>query len=153
MDKIDRKILRLLQEDASLTNQALADRVGLSASPCLRRVQALRDAGVIQRTVAILDAKKVGAGFIAFVEVRLERQAEPFSSKFEAAMLKRVEVLDCVFVAGEFDYLLKIAVADLDAFHLFLTQVLTRVDGVANTRSTIPVKWVKQSTALKISDG
>lgn len=153
MDDIDRKILRLLQEDASLTNQALAERVGLSPSPCLRRVQALREAGIIHRMVAVLDAKKVGAGFIAFVEVRLEKQSEPFSAKFEAAMLKRPEVLDCAFVAGEFDYMLKIAVADLDAFHLFLTQVLTRIDGVANTRSTIPVKWVKQSTALKIGGG
>ena len=152
MDKIDRKILRLLQEDASLTNQALAEQVGLSPSPCLRRVQALRDAGIIQRSVAILDAKKIGVGFIAFVEVRLEKQAEPFSAKFEAAILKRREVLDCVFVAGEFDYLLKIAVADMEAFHLFLTQVLTRMAGVANTRSIIPVKWVKQTTALEISD-
>lgn len=152
MDRIDRKLLRLLQQDASLTNQALAEKVGLSPSPCLRRVQALRDAGVIQRTVAILDAKAVGTGFTAFVEVRLEKQAEPFSAKFETAMRNRLEVLDCVFVAGEFDYLLKIAVADIEAFHLFLTQVLTRIPGVANTRSIIPVKWVKQTTALQIAD-
>lgn len=151
MDEIDRKILRLLQEDASLQNQELAARVGLSPSPCLRRVKALEAAGTIRRYVALVDGKAVGAGFVAFVEVRLEKQAEAYSSRFETAILARPEVIEGAFVTGDFDYLLKIAVADLDEFHRFLTQVLTRIDGVSNTRTIIPVKRIKETTAVKIA--
>lgn len=151
MDEIDRKILRILQEDASVQNQDLAARVGLSPSPCLRRVKALEAAGVIRRYVAILDGKAVGAGFVAFVEVRLEKQSEAYSNRFETAVLARAEVIDCAFVTGDFDYLLKVAVADLDEFHRFLTQILTRIDGVANTRTIIPVKRIKETTAVKIA--
>lgn len=150
MDEIDRKILRILQDDASVQNQALAARVGLSPSPCLRRVRALEAAGVIRRYVALVDGKAVGAGFVAFVEVRLEKQAEAYSTRFETAVMGRAEVIDCAFVTGDFDYLLKVAVADLDEFHRFLTQVLTRIDGVANTRTIIPVKRIKETTAVKI---
>lgn len=151
MDEIDRKILRILQEDSSIQNQALAARVGLSPSPCLRRVKALEAAGVIRRYVALLDGKAVGAGFVAFVEVRLERQSETWSIRFETAVLARPEVTRCSFVTGDFDYLLEVAVADLDEFHRFLTQVLTRIDGVANTRTIIPVKRIKDTTAVKIA--
>jgi DNA-binding Lrp family transcriptional regulator len=150
MDEIDRKILRILQEDSAIQNQDLAARVGLSASPCLRRVKALEAAGVIRRYVALVDGKAVGAGFVAFIEVRLEKQAEIYSRRFETAMLGRQEVIDCCFITGDFDYLLKVAVADLDEFHRFLTQVLTRIVGVANTRTIIPVKRIKETSALKI---
>jgi len=150
MDEIDRKILRLLQQDASLPNQDLAAQVGLSPSPCLRRVKALEAAGVIQRYVALVDGKAVGAGFVAFIEVRLEKQVEAYSSRFEKMVLSRPEVTDCAFVTGEFDYLLKVAVADLDEFHRFLTQVLARIEGVSNTRTILPVKQIKATTALKI---
>jgi DNA-binding Lrp family transcriptional regulator len=150
MDEIDRKILRILQQDSSIQNQALAARVGLSPSPCLRRVRALEAAGVIRGYVALLDGKAVGAGFVAFVEVRLERQSEAWSTRFETAILARPEVIEGSFVTGDFDYLLKVAVADLDEFHRFLTQILTRIEGVANTRTIIPVKRIKETTAVKI---
>jgi DNA-binding Lrp family transcriptional regulator len=153
MDDIDRRILRALQEDGAIANQTLAARVGLSPSPCLRRVRALQAAGVIRRTVALVDGKAVGAGFVAYVEVRLEKQSEAFSSRFEAAILARPEVLECAFVTGGYDYLLKVAVADLDEFHGFLTETLARIDGVANTRTTIPVKRIKETTALRIRTG
>ena len=148
MDEIDRKILRILQEDSTIQNQDLAAQVGLSASPCLRRVKALEAAGGIRRYVALVDGKAVGAGFV--IEVRLEKQAEAYSKRFETAMLGRQEVIDCCFITGDFDYLLKVAVADLDEFHRFLTQVLTRIVGVANTRTIIPVKRIKETSALKI---
>jgi DNA-binding Lrp family transcriptional regulator len=150
MDEIDRKILRILQQDSSIQNQALAARVGLSPSPCLRRVRALEAAGIIRGYVALVDGKAVGAGFVAFVEVRLERQSEAWSTRFETAILARPEVIEGAFVTGDFDYLLKVAVADLDDFHRFLTQVLTRIEGVANTRTIIPVKRIKETTAVKI---
>jgi Lrp/AsnC family leucine-responsive transcriptional regulator len=144
MDETDRKILRELAADSSLSNQDLAARVNLSPSPCLRRVRALEASGTIRGYVALIEGAALGAGFVAYVEVRLERQAEAFSQRFESAALSRREVIDCAFVTGDFDYLLKIAVADLDDFHRFLTQVLTRIEGVANTRTIIPVKRIKE---------
>lgn len=144
MDDMDRKILRELATDSSLSNQELAKRVNLSPSPCLRRVRALEDAGVIRGYVALIDGAAVGRAFTAYVEVRLERQSEAFSQRFEAAIAARPEVIDCAFVTGEFDYLLKISVADLADFHRFLTQALTRIEGVANTRTIIPVKHIKE---------
>ncbi len=144
MDDTDRKILRELAADSSLSNQELARRVNLSPSPCLRRVRALEDAGVIRGYVALIDGAALGRAFTAYVEVRLERQSEAFSQRFEAAIASRPEVVDCAFVTGEFDYLLKISVADLADFHRFLTKALTRIEGVANTRTIIPVKHIKE---------
>jgi DNA-binding Lrp family transcriptional regulator len=150
LDDADRRILRLLQEDASLQNQTLAEKAGLSASSCHRRVRALEEAGVIRGYVALLDGKAVGAGFVAYVEVRLERQAPAAAAGFERVALTRPEVLDCAMVTGEYDYLLKVAVADLDAFHAFLTERLMRIEGVANTRTVVPVKRIKETTALRV---
>ncbi|MBK9082090.1 MAG: Lrp/AsnC family transcriptional regulator [Rhizobiales bacterium] len=151
LDAIDRKILRLLQADAQIQNADLAAKVGLSPSPCHRRVKALEAAGVIRGYVALLDGKAVGAGFVAFVEVRLERQSSGFAERFERAVVKRPEVLECCLVTGDADYLLKVAVADLDDFHAFLMEVLTRIEGVANTRTVIPVKRLKETTALRVA--
>lgn len=144
MDDTDRKILRELAQDCSLSNQDLAARVNLSPSPCLRRVRALEAAGIIRGYVALIDGAALDAGFVAYVEVRLERQSESFSHRFETTALSRREVIDCAFVTGDYDYLLKVAVADLEDFHRFLTQVLTRIEGVANTRTIIPVKRIKE---------
>ncbi len=144
MDEIDRRILRELAADSSFTNQDLAARVGLSPSPCLRRVRALEEAGTILGYSARIDEAALGAGFVAYVEVRLERQSEAYSQRFETTVLSRREVIDCAFVTGDFDYLLKVAVADLEDFHRFLTQTLTRIAGVANTRTIIPVKRIKE---------
>ena len=152
-DEIDRKNLRELQQNGAIANQDLAARVGLSPSPCLRRVRALEAAGIIRCIVALVDGKAVGAGFVAYVEVRLEKQSEVFSARFEAAILARPEVLECAFVTGGYDYLLKVAVADLDEFHRFLTETLGRIDGVANTRTTIPVKRIKETTAVRVGAG
>ena len=151
LDAIDRKILRILQQDAQIQNADLAAKVGLSPSPCHRRVKALEAAGVIRGYVALVDGKAVGAGFVAFVEVRLERQSSGFAERFERAVAQRPEVLECCLVTGDADYLLKVAVADLDDFHAFLMEVLTRIEGVANTRTVIPVKRLKETTALRVA--
>ncbi|KUJ86173.1 AsnC family transcriptional regulator [Ruegeria marisrubri] len=151
MDHIDRSILRQLQADSSISNQDLAAKVGLSPSPCLRRVRALEASGAIRGYVALVDGESVGAGFRAFVEVRLEKQSEAFSNTFESTILRRDEVLECSFITGDYDYLLKVAVEDITAFHNFMTQVLGRLPGVANTRTMIPVKRIKETTALRIA--
>lgn len=150
LDDADRRILRLLQQDASLQNQALAERAGLSPSSCHRRVRALEAAGVIRGYVALVEGKAIGAGFVAFVEVRLERQSAATAAAFERAAIARPEILECSLVTGEYDYLLKVAVADLDEFHAFLTEGLTRLDGVANTRTVVPIKRIKDTTAMRV---
>ena len=150
LDAIDRRILSRLQRDATIQNQQLAADVGLSPSPCHRRVRALQDAGVIRGYVALLDGASIGAGFLAYVEVRLERQAVEFSERFEKAVLTRAEILECVRVTGDYDYLLKVATRDIEAFHRFLVDVLTRIKGIANTRTSIALNRVKETTALPI---
>jgi len=150
LDAIDRRILRLLQEDASIQNQALAEKVGLSPSPCHRRVKALEAAGVIRGYVALLDREAVGAGFVAHVEVRLERQVRASAERFEKAVIARPEVTECSLVTGDYDYVLKVAARNLEAFHAFLMDFLTGIDGVANTRTLIPVKRIKETTAVPL---
>lgn len=150
LDAIDKKILRLLQADASLQNQTIAERVGLSPSPCHRRIRALEEAGIIRGYVALLDGTALEAGFVAFIEVRLERQSTLYAERFEKTAIARPEVLECCLVTGEYDYHLKVAVRDLDDFHRFLMDFVTRIEGVANTRTVIPVKRIKETTALRI---
>lgn len=150
IDPIDRRILARLQRDASIQNQQLANEIGLSPSPCHRRVRALEEAGIIRGYVALLDGAAVGAGFLAYVEVRLERQAVEFSERFEKAVLARAEILECVRVTGDYDYLLKVATRDIEAFHRFLIDTLTRIKGIANTRTSIALNRVKETTALPI---
>jgi len=150
LDPIDRRILVRLQRDASIQNQQLANEVGLSPSPCHRRVRALEEAGIIRGYVALLDGPAIGAGFLAYVEVRLERQAVEFSERFEKAVLARAEILECVRVTGDYDYLLKVATRDIETFHRFLIDTLTRIKGIANTRTSIALNRVKETTALPI---
>lgn len=150
VDEIDIRILELLQKDGRISNQDLADGVGLSPSPCLRRVRALEAEGVIERYVAILRAESVGLGLAVFVEVKLERQASGLSERFEAAMLKSPEVLECSVVAGEWDYLLRVVVRDLNEFRDFCMNKLAKMPGVSNLKSNIVMKQVKYSTGLRV---
>ena len=150
LDAIDRRILARLQRDATIQNQQLASEVGLSPSLCHRRVRALQDAGIIRGYVALLDGPAVGAGFLAYVDVRLERQAVEYSERFEKAALARAEILECVRVTGDYDYLLKVATRDIEAFHRFLIDFLTRIKGIANTRTSIALNRVKETTALPL---
>ncbi|MGO9786179.1 MAG: Lrp/AsnC family transcriptional regulator, partial [Stellaceae bacterium] len=120
LDAIDRKILALLQEDARLANVELADKVGLSPSPCLRRVRDLEAAGIIRRYVTLLDPAAVGLPVSVFVNVTLERQVEQALERFEAVILKRPEVMECYLMTGDADYLLRVVCADLAAYERFL---------------------------------
>ena len=152
LDEIDRKILVLLQGNARIPNIDLADKVGLSPSPCLRRVRELEAGGVVRRYVALLDPAQVGLPVSVFVNVTLERQIEPALERFEAAILKRPEVMECYLMTGDFDYLLRIVAADLSAYERFLVENLTRVPGVSSIRSSFALKQVKYSTALPLGN-
>jgi Lrp/AsnC family transcriptional regulator, leucine-responsive regulatory protein len=150
LDAIDRKILALLQENARLANVDLADSVGLSPSPCLRRVRDLEESGVIRKYVTLLDPAKVALPVSVFVNVTLERQVEQALENFETAILARPEVMECYLMTGDADYLLRVVTADLSAYERFLIEHLTRVPGVASIKSSFALKQVKYRTALPL---
>ncbi|AWU95510.1 Lrp/AsnC family transcriptional regulator [Azospirillum ramasamyi] len=150
LDRIDRKILAALQEDGRLPNNELAERVGLSPSPCLRRVKALEEAGVIARYVALVDPASVELPVNIFVSVSLERQVEARLDGFEAAVMARPEVLECYLMTGDADYLLRVVVPDLASYERFLKEHLTRIPGVASIRSSFALKQVRYRTALPL---
>ncbi len=150
LDAIDRRILTELQADARISNAALAEAVGLSPSPCLRRVRALEAAGVIRRYAALLEPAEVGLPISVFVQVTLERQIEQALETFETAIQDRPEVMECYLMTGDADYLLRVVVSDLNAYERFLKEHLTRVSGVASIKSSFALNQVKYSTALPL---
>ena len=152
LDAIDTRILAALQEDGSLTNVDLAKQVGLSPSPCLARVRALEEAGVILRRVTLLDPVKLGASASVFIQVTLEKQTEPALDTFEAAMASFPEVMECYLMTGDSDYLLRVVVSDIIALQHFIVGRLSKTRGVANIRSSFALKQVKYKTALPIDD-
>jgi Lrp/AsnC family leucine-responsive transcriptional regulator len=151
MDEIDRKLLIALQEDARLTTEQLSARVGLSPSPCARRVRLLESAGIIKGYVAIVDEVKVGLPISVFASVKLERQREEELDRFAAAVSRWPEIVDCHLMTGQRDYLLRIVVKDLPAYEAFLKQKLTRLEGVASIESSFALGRIKQSPALPIA--
>ncbi len=144
IDGVDRKILHHLLNDARLTHQELSERVGLSPSPCARRIRRLEEEGYITGYAARIDEGKMGFGFSVFVSVKLDRQIDDRLVGFEAEVRGFPEVVDCWLMTGKFDYLLRIAVADLEEFERFLTGRLTKTCGVATLESSVPVRRVKK---------
>ena len=147
-DLLDLKILDTLQADGRMTNQELADTVGLSPSPCLRRVRQMEAAGVIARYVALVDPEAVGLSVTAFVRVRLDQQDDRHLAAFEAAVADFPEVMECYLMTGEADYQLRVLVGSLGAFEDFLRRRLTRVQGVANVTTSFALRPVIYKTAL-----
>lgn len=150
LDSIDRRILDRLQQNGRISNVDLAREVGLSPSPCLRRVRDLEDSGVIDRYVAVLDQRAAGLALSIFVQVTLERQIETALETFERLVADRPEVMECYLMTGDSDYLLRIVVADVAAYEEFLKSHLTRIPGVASIKSSFALNRVKYETALPI---
>jgi Lrp/AsnC family leucine-responsive transcriptional regulator len=150
LDDIDRRILRVLQQDGRITFAELAAKVGLSPSPCLRRIRLLESAKVIARYVAVLDQHQIGLPVSVFASVKLERQREEALNQFEKAIEKWPEVLECYLMTGPRDYLLRIVVEDLAAYERFLKQKLTRLDGIASIESSFALGQVKYTNVLPI---
>lgn len=150
LDDIDRRILAALQQDGRMTTQELADRVGLSASPCARRVRLLEEAGIIKGYVAVLDQARVGLPISVFASVKLERQREEELDRFSDAVTRWPEVADCYLMTGQRDYLLRIVVPDLESYERFLKDKLTRLKGVAAIESSFALGQIKRSNALPI---
>ena len=150
LDKIDGRILEIIQEEARISNTDLAERVGLSPSPCWRRVRALESNGIIERYVTLVNAKAVGLPINVFATVTLEKQVEPALEAFEKAVTERPEVMECNLMTGEFDYLLRVVVPDLAAYERFLKDHLTRIKGIASIKSSFSLKQVCYKTALPV---
>ena len=151
LDAIDQRIVGELQDNARLTNVELAARVDLSPSPCLARVRALEQSGVINRYVTLLDPAKLGLNVSMFIQVSLEKQIEPALEMFQAAISSFPEVMECYLMTGDSDYLLRVIVPDMQALEKFIVGRLSKTPGVANIRSSLALKQVKYKTALPLS--
>jgi DNA-binding Lrp family transcriptional regulator len=150
LDTLDIRILRALQGDGKLQNLQLADTVGLSPSPCLRRVRRLEESRVIECYVALLNASALGLGLTVFARISLVSQDAEAVERFAEAMRQLPQVVECYIMAGECDALLRVVAADIDAYRRFQSTHLTRANGVQTVKTDIPKQKVKQSTELPI---
>lgn len=150
LDPFERKILRLLQQDASLPTSAIADEVGLSSSPCWRRIQRLEDEGYIKRRVAIVDRQKVGMKAQIFAQVKLNAHGRANLDEFSQAIGEFEEVLECFVMMGSVDFLLRIVAEDIDAYEKFFFESLSRLPGVQEINSTVALSEIKLTTAVPI---
>lgn len=152
LDAIDRNILRRLQHNGRLTNQQLCEDVGLSPSPCLRRVRALEERGIITGYVALVEPEAIGLPVNAFVRIRLDQQDDAHLERFESAVAEFPEVMDCYLMTGEADYQLRVLVPSLAAFEDFLRKRLTRIAGVAQVTTSFALRPIVNRTALPVPD-
>lgn len=150
LDSIDRAILAALQQDARLSNQALAQQIHLSPSACLRRVKRLEDEGVIDRVVALLNPKAIGKPGTSYTIINVERMTPSALAEFEQAVKDSPDILDCFYVAGSNDYLLRFAYRDAEDLERLHTQVLMQLPGVARANSMLVLRTVKRSTAFPL---
>ena len=150
LDPIDRKILQSLQADGRMSLAELSAKVGLSASPCLRRVRLLEKAGVIKRYVAMVDQQSVGLPVSVFISLKLESQRQQMLANFGKLVARWPEVLECYLMTGPRDYLLRVVVEDLAAYERFLKQKLTRVEGIASIESSFALEQVKYTNVLPV---
>ena len=151
IDSIDLRILHELQQFGKISNVDLAGRVGLSPSPCLSRVRALEQKGIIDRYVALVKPDRVGLLINVFIQVTLERQVEKVMETFEARMEAYPEVMECYLMTGNSDYLLRLLVSDIKTLEAFIVQNLSTIDGVLNIQSSFALKQVKYKTELPIN--
>lgn len=152
LDRIDKRILSELQKDGSITNLQLADKVGLSPSPCSRRVKALVEAGIIGATVTVLNEKKLGLSLTALINISMDRHTPERFNNFEAAVSSYPEVQECLLITGSAaDYQLKVVVQDMEAYQAFLLGKLTKIEGVTGVHSSFVMRKVVDTRALPLN--
>lgn len=151
LDPIDRRILAELQESADMSMQELGERVGLSHTPCWRRVRRLEQKGFITRRVTLLDGKRLGLAVNVFVNVNLRRHQENALNRFEEAVQDVPEIVECYTVSGETDFMLRVVVSDVGAYERLLKATLVHLPEVGNLTSTFALRQVKYTTALPLS--
>ena len=151
MDRYDTQILEALQQEGRLSNQDLADRIGLSPSPCLRRVRQLEDEGIIDGYVALLDADKLGLKMTALIHISMDKHTPERFENFETQVQAFAEVQSCYLITGQSaDYILKVVVQDMEHFQAFLLGKLTRIEGVSGVHSSFVMRKVVDKTALPV---
>lgn len=150
LDDIDRRILRQLQLDSSLSHAALAERVGASQASCWRRVRAMEDARILGPTVRLVDADRIGRGVNVMVQVRMKSHAEARRLDFESYVRSRPEILECHSMSGEWDYLMRVVAQDVADYERFLMRELLNHSNVATTASHFSLSQVKYTTALPV---
>jgi Lrp/AsnC family leucine-responsive transcriptional regulator len=151
LDRFDRRILAVLQEHGRISNQELAERIGLSPSPCLRRVRALEEAGVISGYRALLDARQLGLTLLALIHISMDRHTPERFANFEQQVAQLPEVLECLLITGQdADYQLKVIVRDMDAYQALLLNRITRIEGVSGVHSSFVMRRVVDKTALPV---
>ncbi|OHC83448.1 MAG: AsnC family transcriptional regulator, partial [Sideroxydans sp. RIFOXYB12_FULL_59_6] len=149
LDNYDLQILRILQAEGRISNQELADRISLTPSPCLRRLHALEDAGLISGYRAILDAKKLGLSLMALILISMDKHTPERLDNFEAKVIEIPDVLECLLITGQdADYQLKVIVKDMDAYQELLLNRITRIEGVTGVHSSFVLRRVVDKTAL-----
>ena len=151
LDRYDRRILELLQREGRLSNQELAERIGLSPSPCLRRVRALEESGLISGYRAMLDAKKLGLSLMALIHISMDRHTPERFDNFEQQIGDLPEILECLLVTGhDADYQLKVVVRDMEAYQALLLNKITRIEGVSGVHSSFVLRRVVDRTELPV---
>ena len=150
MDQTDKRILKALQQNGKLQNNELAQVIGLSPSPCLRRVKQLEDDGIIEKYVALVDPAKVNLGLTVFARIWLKSQDAETVDQFVDAIQDMPEVVECQLMAGDCDFFLRIVVADLDAYRQFQIHYLNKISGLQNVKTEIPLQKIKQTTELPL---
>ena len=151
LDRYDRRILEELQRDGRISNQELAERIGLSPSPCLRRVRALEESGLISGYRALLDAAQLGLNLMALIHISMDRHTPERFANFEREIGELPEVMECLLITGqEADYQLKVVVRDMDAFQALLLERITRIEGVSGVHSSFVLRRVVDKTMLPL---
>ncbi|SFR48341.1 transcriptional regulator, AsnC family [Marinobacter daqiaonensis] len=151
LDRTDRRILDALQRNGALNNQQLAEEVGLSPSPCLRRVRALEEAGIIMERVTVLDHKKLGLALTAIILIGMDRHTPERFEEFQRQVAQYPEIQECYLITGQdADYMLKVVVPDMDHYHQFLLNQITRIPGVSGVHSSFVLRRVIDTTALPL---
>lgn len=151
LDKMDKKILQLLQKDGRITNLELADAIGLSPSPCARRVKQLEELGIIERSVTLLSPKQLGLKLTALIQISMDRHTPDRFEQFEKTVKGYPEVLECLLITGQSaDYQLKVVVPDMEQYQDFLLNKITRIDGVSDVHSSFMLREVWNTTELPL---
>ncbi len=151
LDNYDRQMLRILQQEGRISNQELAERIGLSASPCLRRLHTLEESGLVTGYRAMVDARKLGLSLMALIHISMDKHTPERFDNFEAKIAAIPEVLECLLITGQdADYQLKVVVADMDSYQELLLNHITRITGVTGVHSSFVLRRVVDSTALPI---
>ena len=152
IDRYDQQVLEILQVDGRINNQELAERIGLSPSPCLRRVRALEESGLIVGYRALLDAKKLGLSLMALVHISMDRHTPERFDNFETSIGLLPEVLECLLITGQdADYQLKVVVRDMDHYQALLLNKITRIEGVTGVHSSFVLRKVLDKTSLPVT--